>query len=195
VRSLPVLNAVGDLVLTDHPAAMRVLAAPLSLSLHDELRRGGPATADELASRIQADPDTTQERLRQLEAVGLVTSGEPVADREQARWQACGKGVFFEIPDDPDGAAAARLLSNAMILRYVDLPTRWVAEHEPQLSLDWARAAGLFNAGVTLTPGELRDIQDGLEQLLEPFLNRDAADVPADARRVRILSYFMPSLS
>jgi hypothetical protein len=142
MRSLPALNAVGDLVLTDHPAATRVLAAPLSLSLHDELRRGGPATADELASRIQADPHTTQQRLRQLEAVGLATSGEPVVDREQARWHACGKGVFFEIPDDPDGAAAARLLSNAMILRYVDLPTRWVAEHEPQLSLDWARAAG-----------------------------------------------------
>jgi hypothetical protein len=48
---------------------------------------------------------------------------------------------------------------------------------------------------VTSTPGELRDIQDRLEQLLEPFLNRDATDVPADARRVRILSYFMPSLS
>ena len=195
MRSVPALNAVGDLVLTDHPEAMRVLAAPLSLSLHDELRRGGPATAAELARRIQADPDTTQERLRQFEAVGLVTSGEPVADQEQARWHASGKGVFFEIPDDPEGAAAARLLSSAMILRYVDLPRSWVAEDEPELPLDWARAAGLFNAGVTLTPGELRDIQDRLERLLEPFLNRDAADVPADARRVRILSYFMPSPS
>ena len=85
MRSVPALNAVGDLVLTDHPEAMRVLAAPLSLSLHDELRRGGPATAAELAGRIQADPDTTQERLRQLEAVGLVTSGKPVADQDQAR--------------------------------------------------------------------------------------------------------------
>jgi predicted transcriptional regulator len=189
---MPDVNAVGDLVLTDDPDAMRVLAAPLSLQIHDELRHGGPASADELATRIQASTDATRERLQQLQAVGLVTSSGPRADGTQRRWQACGTGFVFEIPDDPDGGAAARELSNAMVLYYVDLPRRWVTEDAPQLELSWARAAGLLNAGVTLTPDELRALQNGLEQLLEPFVNRDTDHLPADARRVRILSYFLP---
>jgi hypothetical protein len=79
-----------------------------------------------------------------------------------------------------------------MFLRSVDLPRRWVADVEPQLELEWVRAAGLFNARVMVTPDELRSIQEGLERLLEPFTTRTSDDVPAAAARVRILSYFMP---
>ena len=93
---------------------------------------------------------------------------------------------------DPFRLALLDSLGNAVLLHYVDLPRRWVAEEEPQLALDWVRAAGLFNARVTVTPDELRGIQEGLERLLEPFLTRESDDVPAEAGRVRILSYFMP---
>ena len=79
-----------------------------------------------------------------------------------------------------------------MYLRYADLPERWVADEEPGLEVDWARAAGMFNARVTVTPDELRGIQEELELLLGPYLARDAVDTPEHARRVRILSYFMP---
>jgi DNA-binding transcriptional ArsR family regulator len=178
---MPELNAVGDLVLTD-PQAMRALADPLRLALHDHLRRHGPATAAELAAHLAATEPEVEEHLRELEASGLVTDG--------ARWAAVGKGFVFEIPDDPEGQAAARELSRVMLLQYVDLPRRWVAEDEPRLALDWARAAGLFNARVTVTPDELRGLQERLEQLLEPLLTRDPA--PADASDVRILGYFMP---
>jgi DNA-binding transcriptional ArsR family regulator len=180
---MPDVNAVGDLVLTD-PEAMRALADPIRLALHDRLRRRGPTTAAELAAHVDATEPAVEEHLRELEAVGLVTSGE--------RWEAVGKGFVFEIPDEPEGQAAARELSRVMVLQYVDLPRRWVAEDEPRLELEWARAAGLFNARVTLTPDELRGVQEGLERLLEPFLTRDAAGEPADASPVRILGYFLP---
>ena len=178
---MPELSAVGDIMLTD-PRAMRALADPVRLALHDHLRRHGPATAAELASHVAATEPEIEEHLRALEASGLATRGD--------RWEAVGKGFVFEIPDEPEGQAAARELSRVMLLQYVDLPRRWVAEDEPRLELDWARAAGLFNARVTVTPDELRGLQEGLEQLLERFLTRDPA--PADASRVRILAYFMP---
>ena len=56
----------------------------------------------------------------------------------------------------------------------------------------WAGAAGIFNAGVVLAAAELDDVQVALERLLEPYVNRAADDVPADARRVRVLAYFLP---
>jgi DNA-binding transcriptional ArsR family regulator len=191
---MPRVNSVGDLVLTD-PAALRALADPFRLALLDRLRREGPATAAELTAHVQATPSAIEEHLQELAAFGLVRRRDLGSDTERSRWSAVGKGFVFEIPDDPEGQAAARSLGNAMLLHYVDLPRRWVADEEPRLEVEWVRAAGLFNARVTVTPDELRSIQEGLERLLEPFLTRESDDAPAEAGRVRILSYFMPELA
>jgi hypothetical protein len=102
------------------------------------------------------------------------------------------KGLVFEIPGDPEGQAIARRLSTMMLARSADLPARWAAEHEPLLGPEWVSASGVINSRVTLTPDELRGLQEGLERLLEPFITREADDIPFGATRVRILSYFLP---
>jgi hypothetical protein len=79
-----------------------------------------------------------------------------------------------------------------MLLAVEHLPRQWVEEMEPQLDDTWAGAAGLFNAGVALTSAELNRVQEDLEVLLMPYLNRSEADRPEDARRVRVLAYFLP---
>ena len=182
---MPELNAVGDLVLTD-PAAMEALADPARLALLDDLRRTGPDAAATLAARMRTSEASLEEDLRELEAFGLVTQDD------ELRWQAAGKGLVFEIPEQPEGQAAARRLSNTMLLKYVDLPRHWVADEEPRLELDRARAAGLFNARVTVSADELRALQEGLERLLEPLITREPGDVPADGGPARILCFFMP---
>jgi DNA-binding transcriptional ArsR family regulator len=183
----PLVNEVGDLVLTD-PQAMRALADPSRLALLDRLRREGPATVDELSAPTEGARSATRDHLQELEKFGFVTHG----DAEDRRWHAVAKGFVFEIPDDPEGQAAARQLSATMFSSYVDLPRRWVEDEEPRLNLDWARAAGLFNARVKVTPDELRGIQEGLERLVEPFITRESEEVPTEARPARILTYFMP---
>ena len=164
---------------------MRALADSERLALHDLLRRHGPATASDLASRLGSAPESIVAHLEVLEEVGLV-------DRSADEWAVVGKGVVFEIPEDPEGQSAARELSNVMFLQYVDLPRGWVSDDEPTLSLEWARAAGLTNARLFVTPDELRELQEGLERLLEPLLTRESDAVPAGAGHVRVLSYFMP---
>jgi hypothetical protein len=181
------LNAVGDVVLTD-PEAMFALAQPGRLGLLDRLRRSGPSSAAELASGSGEPASEIDAQLRELERFGL-------AESDGSTWRVVGKGVFFELPDDPEGQAAARALANAMFLRYAELPERWVAEDEPQLEPEWVRAAGLFNARPTVTPDELQAIQEALEALLAPYLTREPADAPASARRVRVLGYFLPEPS
>jgi DNA-binding transcriptional ArsR family regulator len=179
----PRVNAVGDLELTD-PAAMRALAEPTRLALFDRVRRE-PATATALAELTGEPEASVRARLAELEAHGLVL-------QEGGEWRSVARGIVFEIPDDPDGQRAARELSTVMMLAYDDLPRRWVAATEPLLEVEWARAAGLFNARVALTPDELRGLQEGLEEVLAPFLTREPADVPDDARPVRVLGYFLP---
>ena len=181
---MPEVNAVGDLVLTE-AAEFEALADPLALSLTDRLRRDGPTTVAALAERLGVAADDAETRLRALESVGLV-------ERTGDAWHAVASGVVFEIPDDPAGQDAARRLTSVMLLQYVDLPRAWVADDEPRLELEWARAAGLFNARVALTPDELRSVQEGLEKVLAPYLTRATEDLPATARRVRVLAYFLP---
>jgi DNA-binding transcriptional ArsR family regulator len=183
------LNDVGDLVLTD-PRELRALADPLRLTLFDLVRRHGLATSAELAQQTDQDRASVDDHLRELESVGLVEQAG--ADGGEVPWATSVKGIYFEIPDEPEGQHAARELSNVMLAKYAALPTAWVREEEPKLELEWARAAGLFNARLDLTAEELRGIQADVERLLEPFTTRSSEDVPAAAAAVRILAYFLP---
>jgi hypothetical protein len=187
------LNGVGDLVLTN-AGALDALADPLRLRLFDLVRRQGPADAATLAKLVDGDRDGTQAHLDALGSAGLIEQDAP--DSGEARWSTPAKGIYFEIPED-DGAAqaAARRLSNVMLATYAELPAAWTRDLEPQLDVAWARAAGLFNARIDLTPDELRELQDGLERLLEPFTTRGVDDLPAGAAPVRMMAFFMPEPS
>lgn len=179
------VNDVGDMVLTE-AAALRALADPVRLALVDRLTRGGTATVAELAEHLGLESGDTQGHVEALAEAGLL-----VADGDG--WRTVGRGVFFEIPESgpEDVQLAARELSNAMLLNYEQVPRNWVEKTEPDLELDWARSAGLFNAGMTVTAEELRTIQEDLETMLKPYLNR--TEPPENSRRIRMLAYFLPT--
>ena len=177
-----VLNEVGDVVVTD-PQVMLALADPDRLRLFGQLQRHGTATTADLCAVLSAAEAVMQQQLNVLAEAGLVTS-------TAEGWTAAGRGLFFEVPDDPAAQPAARALLGVMFLGNDDVPRRWVAETEPGLDVEWLQAAGLFNARVTLTPQELRDVQAGMERLLEPYTNR--SQPPGSGRPVRVLAYFLP---
>ena len=182
---MPEINAVGDLVLT-RASEFRALADPLALAVNDRLRPTTILPTSTLAAEVGAPDTEVEARLVRLEEAGIVR-------RDGDGWTAVANGVVFEIPDEPpDAQAAARALTTTMLLQYADVPRRWVDEAESGLDVEWARAAGLFNAGVRLTAEELRVVQEQLETLLAPYLTRSADDVPDGARRVRLLAYFLP---
>jgi DNA-binding transcriptional ArsR family regulator len=180
----PIVNAVGDLVLTA-PRALLALAAPGRLRIFDTLRRERPLSVVALAAALDEDATSVGAALEEFQACGLAVA-------EDRKWRAAGRGFVFEMPDDPEGQEAARQLANAVLLRYVDLPRRWLEDDEPRLPVDWLRASGAFNARMSLTSDELRELQAGLELLIEPYATREAADTPNVAASVRILAYFMP---
>jgi DNA-binding transcriptional ArsR family regulator len=179
------LNAVGDLVLTQSDE-LRALADPVRLDLFDLVRREGRLAGADAATRLGLSVDAAAGHLRALAAAGLIEQDAAGA------WSTEARGIYFEIPDEPETQRAARELSNTMLVKYESLPSDWVRHIEPQLDVTWARATGLFNARVELTPDELRRLQGDLERLLEPLTNRPAEDRPAEAAPVRITAYFLP---
>jgi hypothetical protein len=184
------LNSVGDVVLRD-ARSMRALAEPGRLPVHDALRRRGPMTLEALADKVGMPTDEVRGHVEALADVGLVDRPTDSGSAD-ATWAAVGRGVFFEIPDDPEGQSAARALAAQMLLQNADLPRRWAAEVEPTLPIEWARAAGMLGAKPVVTPTELAELQAAIERLLEPYLTRTDDAVPAAARPVRVLGFFMP---
>ena len=179
------LNAVGDLVLTE-VEELRALADPVRLDLFDLVRRDGPLAVEDACTSFGLPADEASSHLRRLADAGLI-------DRDATgRWSTEARGIYFEIPDEPESQRAARDLSNTMLVRYGSLPSEWVQRVEPLLDVTWARAAGLFNTRIELAPDELRRLQGDLEHLLEPYTNRSADHRPADASPVRITAYFLP---
>jgi DNA-binding transcriptional ArsR family regulator len=179
------LNAVGDVVLTGVDE-LRALADPVRLDLFDLVRREGPLGVEDAAKRLELSADAASSHLRALGDAGLL-------DRDAAGgWSTVARGIYFEIPDEPEAQQAARALSSTMLAKYASIPSEWVERVEPLLDVSWAREAGLFNARPELAPDELRRLQDDLERLLEPFVNRAAEDRPPGAAPVRITAYFLP---
>jgi DNA-binding transcriptional ArsR family regulator len=187
-------NRLGDIEITD-PKAMRALAHPVRLAILEHLQRHGPATATVLAPQVGATPSVTSWHLRHLAGFGLVRDAEPGADRRERRWQAVARGFRFEVPEDgtdEEGRSAARTLSREMFVRSADLPAHWAATVEPGLDPVWRRRAGLANTRLTVTAEEAAAIEDAIEQVLAPYVTRDAASRPAGARGVRLLRYTLP---
>lgn len=179
------LNIVGDFVVTD-VAELRALADPARLDLFDLVRRHGPLALEDACAKLNLDPDTASRHLQQLADAGVIER-DPEGD-----WSTEARGIYFEIPDEPEAQRAARELSNTMLVKYAGSPADWVRDVEPLLDVVWARATGLFNARIELTPDELRQVQEDLEQILAPFTNRPADERPADAAPVRITATFLP---
>jgi DNA-binding transcriptional ArsR family regulator len=106
---MPEVNAVGDLVLTT-PEEFRALADPLAIALTDRLRRSVPTTTADLAEQLDESASNIERKLEELKQLGVVTSAED-------GWRAVANGIFLEIPEDANAQAAARALTNVMLLQ------------------------------------------------------------------------------
>jgi DNA-binding transcriptional ArsR family regulator len=187
-------NPLGDLELTD-PRAMRALAHPVRLAILEQLQRHGPATATQLAPAVGATPSVTSWHLRHLAGFGLVRDSDAGNDRRQRWWEAAAGGFRFEASDDEESQSAARVLSRQLFRRYEDLPHTWITEVEPALSSEWRRLGGMANTRVVLNRAELEAVEKAIEHVLAPYVTRDPADRPTDARGVRLMRYTLPEAS
>jgi hypothetical protein len=176
---VPEINELGDLEIRD-PATMRALADPARLTVFELLQRHGPAPLDRVAAEAGTTDADTEAHLRHLASFGLVTeTGDG--------WGAVAKGIRFEPADDAESQAAYRALANEMIRRAGDVPGRWLADHEPRLEPGWRRVSGMSGARALLTREEAEALDWKMEELLVPYVTRDASETPEGARPVRLL--------
>lgn len=188
-------NPFGDFEVTD-PQAMRALAHPVRLRILAHLQRRGQSTATRLAPEVGATPSVTSWHLRHLAKFGLVADADAGSDGRQRWWRATARGIRFDAPaDDTDaqGLDAYRLLSMQLLSTGLDEIRAWATDTAPHLEPRWLRVSGTSNTTVPMTREEAEEIQLAIEKLLVPYVTRrDSGDVPALARPVKLLRYWLP---
>jgi DNA-binding transcriptional ArsR family regulator len=184
----------GDVELSE-PQAMRALAHPVRLAILGHLQRSGPSTATRLSPHVGATPSVVSWHLRHLATFGLVRDAAREGDGRERWWEAVGRGFRFLPPDDPadvEGETAYRALTEQMFARSTAQARRWLDADESRLPPRWRRLGGHANTRIVAGPAELEALEQAIEGLLAPYVQRDEADAPRGSRTVRILRFVMP---
>jgi DNA-binding transcriptional ArsR family regulator len=178
--------------LTD-PRALRALAHPTRLELMGRLRQGGPLTATQAGERIGESAASCSFHLRQLAKYGLVEEAGGGRGRERP-WRATAISTEWSArADDEETDAAGALLSRVVVERYMQSALRWL-ERRGSEDPEWIEAASISDALVHMTADELRELEQGIHSLLEPYLKRLEAGEPppAGARPVTVMALGFP---
>jgi DNA-binding transcriptional ArsR family regulator len=178
--------------LTD-PRAIRAYAHPVRLRLLGLLRRHGPLTATQAASRLGESSGTTSFHLRQLAKYGFCEEAGGGKGREKP-WRATALFTSWATSrDDPERTEAERALNTVVLQLYVDQITRWLAGR-PDDPPEWQAAAGFGDISVPLTPAELERLRGDVDALVRPYVGRitGEAEPPEGARPVKLIHFEFP---
>lgn len=178
--------------LTD-PKALRAYAHPVRMRLIGLLRTRGPLTATQAAALTGESSGTCSFHLRQLAKYGLAEEADGGSGRERP-WRATTRYTSVEDDaDDPASAAAGALVRSVLVDRYFERVNHWL-DMRGQVAAQWRDAAMFGDRFIYLTPGELTELGDKIEELIDMYAEREARPDarPHDARLVSMLLFAFP---
>ena len=164
------------------PQVMRALAHPARLGIMEHLgSTGDSVTATECAEVVGLSPSATSYHLRALARYGLVEQAPGRGDARERRWRSTAHAWRIDSRSDaePETRAAEKVLIEAFVTRDFERVRDWV-RRMPDEPREWYDAAALTGTVLFCTADELRDLNDALHRLLEPYkrLNRRSTEVP-----------------
>ena len=171
--------------------SLKVLAHPLRSRLLSTLRRGGPATATDLATALGTNSGATSYHLRKLEAVGLVAdTGE--GEGKRRLWRAATESHQFEPSDfagDEDSETALNWLVRDYTRHFAEQFEKWL-DVEAAWPAAWRDAAGMNDSYVIATPSQLEEMKAEIDDVIARY-RRVGQGNPA-ARRLAVYNVTYP---
>ncbi|MFF7854148.1 helix-turn-helix domain-containing protein [Streptomyces sp. NPDC007904] len=178
--------------------SLRGLAHPLRMQLLNALRRGGPATASQLAAKLGESSGATSYHLRQLAAHGFVEDAPEHGKGRERWWRAAHEGVRFDdslLKDhDPSVRGAADFFLHEVANQHTQELATWVGTRGDWPE-EWRRCADMSDWTLSLTPELARELVDRMHELVESYRALAPEAGTTDAEQVRVHSHVLPVLT
>lgn len=180
----------------DNATALRAYAHPVRMKLILALRTRGPLTATRAGRLLGESSGTCSFHLRQLAKYGLVEETGGGTGREKP-WRATTTSTAWDdTPEDPEAAAAAAVLAQALAESYFAQLMRWL-QARPDQPAQWQRAAFIGDRFLWLTPDELTTMSEDLLAVTDRYFERTVRPElrPPGSRLVTYLHLGFPDVT
>jgi DNA-binding transcriptional ArsR family regulator len=170
------------------PRVMRALAHPARIEIVEYLNdTGAVVTATEVAGMVGLSPSATSYHLRELAKYGLVEQAPSRGDGRERVWRSTGSGLRIDPdPEMPGARAASQALVDLYLTRDLERTRAWIAKAMDEEG-DWREVATIMGQRLLMTAAELKELNEQVRLLVEPYRLRDRQDeAPEGARRVSV---------
>jgi DNA-binding MarR family transcriptional regulator len=179
----------------DDPIAIRALAHPLRLRLHELVGREGAVTAAQAARHLGVSQALASHHLRQLAKYGFVEQA-PAADNRERPWRVTSTSYSWEpAVTDLETSMAADVLEQLLAQRALAQLLDW-QQRRPDADQRWRDNTGVGQHLIYLTPSEMIELGEALDALVTPLVTRrpigDATTRPAEALPVDLTIICVP---
>jgi len=178
------------------PRMLRAMAHPVRLKLLNALVLQGPATATELAERVDDTPANCSWHLRQLAKFGFIEEAADLPYKGRNRpWRWVPVGNRWGSPDDsPELTAASAEVAGALLGMELAEHNAWQAGKAAEPP-EWQTAAFTTQNIAWLTAEELAKAQEEVREVLMRHYERAAepAKRPEGSRPVRFIAWGVPA--
>jgi DNA-binding transcriptional ArsR family regulator len=179
------------------PAVMRALAHPARLAImeHLGLNEAG-ATATECAEKVGLSPSATSYHLRALARAGMIVEAPSRGDGRERVWQRkyTGWQISGELHANAEAFAAETAMAES-VLAYQNEKIRRYMGVARDMGEQWYQAARVTDQTLVMTPAELAELIDKLDELTQPFQRRRRKDPPEGSRIVTFQVRAVPLIS
>ncbi|WBO66022.1 ArsR/SmtB family transcription factor [Streptomyces camelliae] len=175
--------------------SLRGLAHPLRMELLNALRRGGPATASQLAAKLGESSGATSYHLRQLAAHGFVEDAPERGKGRERWWKAADEGLVFDSDQFQDADPEVRGAMDTFLHEVANAHTRelstWLATRN-EWPHAWARSTDMSDMTLRLTPDLARELKGRVHDLIDEYRDRAPGTDTPDSEQVRIHTHLFP---
>lgn len=180
----------------DSLGSLRALSHPLRLRIIQLLEGEGPLTATQVAERLGDTPSNCSFHLRVLARAGFIVEA-PRAPETLGRarpWALVPRTVDVQIDElGDDGRAQLRAAVSAAADQFREHALAWL-DRRSELSEEWREASTSRQLLLRLTAAELREINDRITDLLEPYVERLGEEPVPGGRAVAVTIATLPVL-
>ena len=176
--------------------SLRGLAHPLRMRLLTALRRGGPATASQLAAKLGESSGATSYHLRQLATHGFVEDAPEHGKGRERWWRSVHEGVQFDdaLLKDPDPAVrgAADLFIHEVANNHTREISPWLGNPN-DWSVAWKRSSDMSDMTLRLTPESALELIHRMHELVDSYRAHAPAEGTPEAETVRVHTHVFPT--